>query len=57
MPIEAVIGWPTRSERTIPVPGFKRIEHVESNAAAIDYGLLDEDQMVAVERVMRGDES
>ena len=55
---QAALAWIwTRSERTIPVPGFKRIEHVESNAAAIDYGLLDEDQMVAVERVMRGDES
>ncbi|MGD0273365.1 MAG: aldo/keto reductase [Gaiellaceae bacterium] len=41
-----------RSERTIPIPGFKSIEQVEQNAAAMDFGPLAPDQMQEIERLL-----
>jgi aryl-alcohol dehydrogenase-like predicted oxidoreductase len=35
----------TRSERTIPIPGFKTVAQVRENIQAMDFGLLSSEQM------------
>lgn len=48
-PAQAALGWLwARSERTIPIPGFKNIAQVEENVDALKYGPLDAEQMDAV---------
>jgi len=52
-PAQAALGWLwARSERTVPIPGFKTVGQVEENAGAASLGPLDADQMQAVERLM-----
>lgn len=51
--VQAALGWIwARSPRTIPVPGFRRIEHVEEDAQAMRFGPLDEEQMDEVQRLL-----
>ena len=46
---QAALGWIwARSSITVPVPGFKRVTHVEDNAEAMDYGPLTVEQMQQV---------
>ena len=35
----------TRSDRTIPIPGFKTLAQVTENIQAIEFGLLSNEQM------------
>ena len=37
-----------RSERTIPIPGFKNVQQAEENARAMAFGPLTKDQMVEI---------
>ena len=51
--VQAALGWIwARSPRTIPVPGFRTIEHVEENAKAIRFGPLNEEQMSEIQRLL-----
>ena len=51
--VQAALGWIwARSPRTIPVPGFRTIEHVEEDAQAMRFGPLDEEQMGEVQRLL-----
>jgi aryl-alcohol dehydrogenase-like predicted oxidoreductase len=51
--VQAALGWIwARSPRTIPVPGFRTIEHVEENAQAMGFGPLNEEQMGEVQRLL-----
>jgi aryl-alcohol dehydrogenase-like predicted oxidoreductase len=44
--VQAALGWIwARSERTVPVPGFRTLDHVEENAAAPQLGPLTDAQM------------
>jgi len=50
--VQAALGWIwARSLRTIPVPGFRTIEHVEEDAQAMRFGPLDEEQMGEIQRL------
>lgn len=50
---QAALGWIwARSVRTIPIPGFRTMEHVEENAQALQIGPLGEEQMRAIEDLL-----
>lgn len=51
--VQGALGWIwARSPRTIPVPGFRTIEHVEEDAQAMRFGPLDEEQLAEVQRLL-----
>jgi aryl-alcohol dehydrogenase-like predicted oxidoreductase len=48
--IQAALGWIwARSPRTVPVPGFRTLEHVEEDAGAMRLGPLSEEQMQEIQ--------
>ncbi len=51
---QAALGWLWAvSEATIPIPGFKTVQQVEENVAALERGPLSEDQMARVEQILQ----
>jgi len=50
---QGALGWIwARSERTIPIPGFKTVAQVEENAGAMRFGPLSAEQMDQIERLL-----
>ena len=50
---QGALAWIwARSERTIPIPGFKTVKQVEENIAAIEFGPLTADQMREIDEVL-----
>jgi aryl-alcohol dehydrogenase-like predicted oxidoreductase len=50
---QGAIAWLwSRSDRTIPIPGFRTMKQVEENAGAIIFGPLSSDQMEQIERLL-----
>jgi aryl-alcohol dehydrogenase-like predicted oxidoreductase len=50
---QASLGWIwARSERTIPIPGFKTVAQVEENTRASRFGPLSKGQMEQIERLL-----
>jgi aryl-alcohol dehydrogenase-like predicted oxidoreductase len=48
------LGWIlARSERTIPIPGFRTVAQVEDNLSALEHGPLSAEQMGEIEEVLR----
>ncbi|HEX2993916.1 MAG TPA: aldo/keto reductase, partial [Anaerolineales bacterium] len=41
-----------RSEKTIPIPGFKTVVQVEENAKAMEFGPLAPDQMKDIDTIL-----
>jgi len=41
----------TRSERTIPIPGFKTVAQVKENIQAMEFGLLSKEQMKKIDKI------
>ena len=53
--VQAALGWIwARSQRTVPVPGFRTVEHVEEDAEAMRLGPISDEQMQEIWRVMGG---
>jgi len=53
--VQGALGWIwARSPRTVPVPGFRTIEHVKEDAQAMDFGPLDQEQMSEVQKLWGG---
>ncbi len=51
--VQGALGWLwARSERTIPIPGFRTVEQVEENAGALRHGPLPAEVMAEIEQVM-----
>lgn len=51
---QGALGWIwARSERTIPIPGFRTVAQVEENALAMDFGPLSRDQMRRIDEVLK----
>jgi len=47
---QAALGWLwARSEKTVPIPGFKTVGQVEENAGAMRFGMLSDEQMEMVQ--------
>lgn len=54
---QGALAWNwAKSERTIPIPGFKTVEQVEENIKAMEYGPLTDDQMKRIDEIL-GDRS
>jgi aryl-alcohol dehydrogenase-like predicted oxidoreductase len=50
---QGALGWLwARSDRTVPIPGFKSVRQVEENAGAMDFGLLSSQQMREIDRLL-----
>jgi len=50
---QAALGWLwARSEKTIPIPGFKTVKQIEDNAAALKLGPLTDDQMKKINDIL-----
>ncbi len=41
----------TRSERTIPIPGFKTLAQVKENIRAMEFDLLSDEQMKKIDEI------
>ena len=41
----------TRSDRTVPIPGFKTVAQVKENIQAIEFGLLSNEQMNKIDEI------
>jgi aryl-alcohol dehydrogenase-like predicted oxidoreductase len=51
--VQGALGWIwARSERTIPIPGFKTVAQVEENAAAMDFGPLSAEHMQEIDTIL-----
>jgi aryl-alcohol dehydrogenase-like predicted oxidoreductase len=52
-PAQGALAWIwARSEKTIPIPGFKNTAQVEENAAATLHGPLDDSQMREIDALL-----
>ena len=50
---QGALGWIwARSERTVPIPGFKTVKQVEENAGAMAFGPLSESQMRQIDELL-----
>ena len=51
-PAQIALAWLwTRSERTIPIPGFKTVAQVKENIQAMELGLLSKEQMRKIDEI------
>ena len=51
--VQGALAWIwARSEKTVPIPGFKTVVQVEENAKAIDLGPLRADQMKEIDSLL-----
>jgi aryl-alcohol dehydrogenase-like predicted oxidoreductase len=51
--VQGALAWIWgRSEKTIPIPGFKTVAQVEENARAMELGPLSPDQMQEIDRLL-----
>ncbi len=50
---QGALAWIwARSERAIPIPGFKTVKQVEENAGAMDFGPLSKGQMQQIDEIL-----
>ena len=50
--VQIALGWIwARSDRTIPIPGFKTVAQVNENIRALEFGPLNNDQMKTIEEI------
>ena len=51
--VQGALAWIwARSEKTIPIPGFKTVAQVEENAKAMEFGLLTGEQMKEIDTLL-----
>jgi aryl-alcohol dehydrogenase-like predicted oxidoreductase len=51
---QGALGWLwARSPKTIPIPGFRTVEQVHENAAALEFGALSASEFLEVETILR----
>ena len=51
-PAQIALAWIwTRSDRTIPIPGFKTVAQVKENIQAMEFGLLSDEQMKKIDEI------
>ena len=49
---QVALAWIwTRSDRTIPIPGFKTLDQVKENIQAMELGLLSKEQMTKIDEI------
>lgn len=53
-PAQGALAWIwARSERTVPIPGFRTAAQVEENVCALDFGPLTPDQMAQIDQILQ----
>jgi aryl-alcohol dehydrogenase-like predicted oxidoreductase len=53
LPVQGALGWIwARSERTIPIPGFKTVRQVEETVGALEHGPLAPQQMSEIDALL-----
>ncbi|MHA2246239.1 MAG: aldo/keto reductase [Candidatus Hodarchaeales archaeon] len=51
--VQGALAWVwARSEKTIPIPGFKSVEQVEENITAMEFGPLNPNQMQEIDKIL-----
>ena len=51
--VQGALAWLwARSDKTVPIPGFRTVAQVEENCGAMQYGPLSEKQMVEIEGIL-----
>ena len=51
--VQGALAWIwARSEKTIPIPGFKTVAQVQENAKAMEFGPLTDDQMKEIDSLL-----
>lgn len=54
---QAALAWLwARSDKTIPIPGFKTVAQVQENAGAVEFGPLSRDQMAQIAEIISSKE-
>ncbi len=57
-PAQTALAWIwTRSERTIPIPGFKTVAQVKENIKATEFGLLSKEQMQKIDEIFEREQN
>jgi aryl-alcohol dehydrogenase-like predicted oxidoreductase len=52
-PAQGALSWLwARSEKTVPIPGFKTVEQIEENVGALGFGPLDAQQMRQLDELL-----
>jgi len=52
-PVQGALAWIwARSPATIPIPGFRTVEQVRENVAALDYGPLGDSEMAEIGKIL-----
>jgi aryl-alcohol dehydrogenase-like predicted oxidoreductase len=55
---QGALAWLwSRSEKTIPIPGFRTVKQVEENAGALQHGALTPEQMREIDTLLERDTS
>jgi len=50
---QGALGWIlAKSNRTIPIPGFKNVKQVEQNAGVLDFGPLTSEQIEEIDKIL-----
>jgi aryl-alcohol dehydrogenase-like predicted oxidoreductase len=50
---QGALAWLwARSEKTLPIPGFRTVKQVQENVGAMQYGPLTSDQMTEIDRIL-----
>lgn len=50
---QGALGWIlVKSNRTIPIPGFKNVKQVEQNAGVLDFGPLTSEQIEEIDKIL-----
>ena len=51
--VQGALSWNwARSNKTIPIPGFKTVKQVEENIQSMEYGPLNESQMREIDKIL-----
>jgi aryl-alcohol dehydrogenase-like predicted oxidoreductase len=51
---QGALAWLwARSEKTLPIPGFRTVTQVEENCGALQYGPLNASQMKEIESLLK----
>ncbi len=51
--VQGALSWNwARSDKTIPIPGFKTLKQVEENIQAMEFGPLNNDQMEEIDKIL-----
>jgi aryl-alcohol dehydrogenase-like predicted oxidoreductase len=53
---QGALAWIwARSDKTVPIPGFKTVAQVQENAGAMQFGPLSAGQMAEIDRILSQD--